>query len=440
MCGAKSATEYRTYGTALGHLYTDNITTYPTCTEPGVRTYTCTRCPHSYTETIEPTKHHYKEGYSYNSDEHWIECYEGDDRKEVGVHSFTNMTEVPATCTEGGSKTYSCICGYSYTVPTNPLGHDITPGVYQHDQSGHWQECARENCNYKTAVTSHNYHESLTEGNCVTHSVLHHECDCGEQYDEEGEYGEHDFIETITTPAAYSSCGEKEITCSHCDYHKTEMIKHTGPCSVGSKTTSPYVSINDSLHGRLCCNGCGATVSGFSGYHVFADFITKEPNGDEPGEQISKCVYCNYVKESGTIAITGTRLSDFALSISDHHLPTKVGDTITATIVNAISGYSFYAYNFNGNESTNIRFSLANTSITSDYVLTEEDIGKQLRFSLYLYASNGYYIPLDEDGVCTLEGTLEGFTLNKPESNLSVMTSNGHRMWYYYFDYTITAD
>ena len=39
---------------ALGHAYTDTVTTPATKEAPGVRTYTCSRCGDSYTEEIPP--------------------------------------------------------------------------------------------------------------------------------------------------------------------------------------------------------------------------------------------------------------------------------------------------------------------------------------------------------------------------------------------------
>lgn len=50
--------------TECSHSYTSAVTTQPTCTAPGVKTYTCTRegCGHSYTESIPATDHNYVDG------------------------------------------------------------------------------------------------------------------------------------------------------------------------------------------------------------------------------------------------------------------------------------------------------------------------------------------------------------------------------------------
>ncbi len=42
---------------ATGHSYTSTVTKPATCSEQGIRTYTCSKCPHSYTEPIPTLKH-----------------------------------------------------------------------------------------------------------------------------------------------------------------------------------------------------------------------------------------------------------------------------------------------------------------------------------------------------------------------------------------------
>ena len=47
---------------ACEHSYTDKVTTAPTCTEEGVKTFTCSLCGDSYTETLAATGHTYENG------------------------------------------------------------------------------------------------------------------------------------------------------------------------------------------------------------------------------------------------------------------------------------------------------------------------------------------------------------------------------------------
>ena len=72
---------------ALGHKYNAGVvTTAPTCTAVGVKTFTCSACGHSYTESVAATGHNY------------------------------NAVVTPPTATEQGYTTYTCtVCGDSYT-------------------------------------------------------------------------------------------------------------------------------------------------------------------------------------------------------------------------------------------------------------------------------------------------------------------------------------
>ena len=70
------------------------------------------------------------------------------------VHSYEEEITTTPTCTEKGEKTFTCACGDHYTVPIDPLGHDMGewvvtkqpgPGVKGEEQ----RECEREGCDYK---------------------------------------------------------------------------------------------------------------------------------------------------------------------------------------------------------------------------------------------------------------------------------------------------
>lgn len=90
---------------ALGHDYKATVTKQPTTTEEGVRTYTCTRCSSSYTESIAklPEEHH--------------------------THNYTGSITKEATCTEAGVRTYTCSCGDSYTENIPATGHSYVSKV-----------------------------------------------------------------------------------------------------------------------------------------------------------------------------------------------------------------------------------------------------------------------------------------------------------------------
>ena len=85
---------------ACEHNYIGKVTTEPTTEKEGVRTYTCDRCGHSYTESIPklPVENH--------------------------EHSYSGSVTKEPTCTDTGVRTYICSCGDRYTETTPALGHN----------------------------------------------------------------------------------------------------------------------------------------------------------------------------------------------------------------------------------------------------------------------------------------------------------------------------
>ena len=90
---------------ALGHDYKATVTKQPTTTEEGIRTYTCTRCNSSYTESIAKLP------------------------EEKHTHNYTGSITKEATCTEAGVRTYTCSCGDSYTESIPATGHSYVSKV-----------------------------------------------------------------------------------------------------------------------------------------------------------------------------------------------------------------------------------------------------------------------------------------------------------------------
>lgn len=83
-------------GYSHSHSYTGTVTTEATCTEAGIKTFTCS-CGATYTETIPAKGHTWDEG----------------------------VVTTAATCTEAGVKTYNCtVCNATKTEEIHALGHD----------------------------------------------------------------------------------------------------------------------------------------------------------------------------------------------------------------------------------------------------------------------------------------------------------------------------
>ncbi len=237
VCG-QAGTETFSYGEAKGHTFSDQwssdenqhwkaatcehtnerikvaehiwspgvITTQPTATTKGVKTYTCTVCGRTKTEEVEPSTHQhtFTDKWSGNSTYHWHEatCEHTNVVSGLGEHSWndgvvtvspshtTNGSKVytctvcgmqktetlaqthtfnqqvataaylatNATCTNPATYYYSCTCGAKDTTRTfsfgSALGHTAS-STWGKDADYHWTVCSR--CGAKGTLTAHSF-------------------------------------------------------------------------------------------------------------------------------------------------------------------------------------------------------------------------------------------------------------------------------------------
>ena len=130
----------------LGHSFNSGvITTNPTCTATGVKTYTCSRCSTTKTETVKA------KGHSYGD---WI-------------------IDKAATETETGLKHRDCsACGNTETLVIAILGHE------------------------------HNYNSVVTPPTCTSEGYTTHTCSCGDYYIDNYK----DFLDHTYSNGACTGC------------------------------------------------------------------------------------------------------------------------------------------------------------------------------------------------------------------------------------------
>lgn len=106
-----------------------------TCTEPGVKTFTCTECGGTYTVAIPATDHNWGEwkhdAATAEADAtHTRVCANDASHKETKACDFTAKVTQEATLDQAEITTYTCKdCGYSYTKETAPALAGVTVTV-----------------------------------------------------------------------------------------------------------------------------------------------------------------------------------------------------------------------------------------------------------------------------------------------------------------------
>ena len=91
-CGAKAD---------RGHHDWDNgeVTTQPTCTNAGEKTFTCNECGRKKTEQIDATGHSWKQEWNSDETHHWHECANGCNAKDAyAEHADNDKNHVCDTC------------------------------------------------------------------------------------------------------------------------------------------------------------------------------------------------------------------------------------------------------------------------------------------------------------------------------------------------------
>lgn len=107
-----------------GHIFDEGVvTTAPTCTATGTKTYTC-KCGYTKTETVAAIDHSYDSvvmaptcsegGYTMYTCTLCGDTYTDSEVAATG-HSYTSKVTTEATCETTGVETFTCHCGESYT-------------------------------------------------------------------------------------------------------------------------------------------------------------------------------------------------------------------------------------------------------------------------------------------------------------------------------------
>lgn len=252
----------------IPHSYNE-VVTAPTCTERGYTTYTC-ECGdsyindyidekgHSHTSTITTEPTHLTEGVMT-----YI-CGCGDSYTEpvAKIPHFYNKVVTAPTCTEKGYTTYICECGESYVADeVSAKGHNYTSTVTT--QTTHLKEgvetftCACGDTYTKSIskLKEHTYTEQITkEPTHKEEGVKTFTCECGDSYTNTIEKIPHSYSKVVTAPTCTSK-GYTTYTCE-CGYSYVGDYVGTKSHSYISTITRPATHLTEGVR-TYTCSVCG---------------------------------------------------------------------------------------------------------------------------------------------------------------------------------------
>ena len=291
---------------ALGHNWdSGKITKAATCTEAGVKTYTCTRCQKTKTEEIKATGHKEvkdaavaatceKAGKTEGS--HCSVCGKViKAQKEVpalGHNWDSGKITKAATCTEAGVKTYTCTrCQKTKTEEIKATGHKEVKDA-----------AVAATC--EKAGKTEGSHCSVC-GKVIKAQkevpVLGHNWDAGK----------------ITKAATCTETGVKTYTCTRCQKTKTEEIKATGHKEVKDAAVAATCEKAGKTEGSHC-SVCGKVIKAQKevpvlGHSWDAGKITKAATCTETGVKTHTCIRCQKTKTE-EVKATGHKFSAWKTS------------------------------------------------------------------------------------------------------------------------------
>lgn len=305
------------------------ITTKPTCTTPGVKTYTCSVCQKTKTEEIPATGHQHTEVRNvkeatckeegYTGDTYCTDCGEKLSSGEPTAKKAHDWDEgkvtTEATCKNTGVKTYTCNnCSETKTevipmtdhiwdngkVTTKPSC--ITPGVKTYTCT-----VCQETKTEEIPATGHQHTEvrNVKEATCIKEGYTGDTycTDCGEKLSD-GKIlpkKDHDYEIKDHKDATCTEDGYTTSFCKNCGDEKKETIKATGHQHTEVRDAKKATCTKAGYTGDTYCKDCGEKISSGEVIAKLAHTwdegnITKEADCKETGVMTYTCHKCGATK------------------------------------------------------------------------------------------------------------------------------------------------
>ncbi|MBQ7688847.1 MAG: dockerin type I repeat-containing protein [Clostridia bacterium] len=180
------------------------VTKAATCTAAGVKTYTCSVCNTTKTETINATGHSYGAWTNLNATQHQRICANDASHIEKANHTWNGgmVTKTP-TCSETGIKTYTCtVCNATKT-------ETVAKNAANHAGGTELRNAAAATClaaGYSGDTYCKGCGAKIASGSAISKTA--HSFNAG----------------TVTKAATCSATGSKTVTCTVCGQTEVQSI------------------------------------------------------------------------------------------------------------------------------------------------------------------------------------------------------------------------
>ena len=348
---------------ALGHSWDNGkVTKAATCTTAGTKTYTCTRCKKTRTETIAATGHKAVkdaavaatcETAGKTEGSHCSVCNTVIKAQTITAalgHSWDNgKVTKAATCTTAGTKTYTCTrCKKTRTETIAATGHKAVKDAAVAATCETTGKTEGSHCSVCNTVIKAQ----------TTVAALGHSWDGGK----------------VTKAATCTTAGTKTYTCTRCKKTRTETIAATGHKAVKDAAVAATCETTGKTEGSHCsvCNTVikAQTTVAALGHSWDGGKVTKAATCTTAGTKTYTCTRCKKTRTE-TIAATGHKaVKDAAVAATCETAGKTEGShcSVCGTVLKAQTTVAALGHSWDGGKVT--KAATCTTAGTKTYTCT----------------------------------------------------------------------
>ena len=233
------------------------VTTAPTCTKAGEKTYSCNKCDATKIEPIPATGHSWKSDWTSDATHHWHECTNKncDVTDNAGKKGYAEHSGGKATCTQ------NAVCEFCKAEYGEKLPHDFTAETVDAKYLKSAATCTEKAVYYKScAVCGLSSEGTADEATFFSGNVLDH--DWGAWTQNSGEKSHTRICKRDTSHTETENCidANKDHKCDICDYIISECADDNKDhkCDYCGKKLTEHTGGKATCKDKAKCEVCGA--------------------------------------------------------------------------------------------------------------------------------------------------------------------------------------
>ena len=233
------------------------VTTAPTCTKAGEKTYSCNKCDATKIEPIPATGHSWKSDWTSDATHHWHECANEncDVTDNAGKKGYAEHSGGKATCTQ------NAVCEFCKAEYGEKLPHDFTAETVDAKYLKSAATCTEKAVYYKScAVCGLSSEGTADEATFFSGNVLDHDWGAWTQNSDEKTHTRICKRDTSHTETENCIDANKDHKCDICDYIISECADDNKDhkCDYCGKKLIEHTGGKATCKDKAKCEVCGA--------------------------------------------------------------------------------------------------------------------------------------------------------------------------------------